>query len=68
MKVAILHSGDTHNMKGIMNYVHEKALRFKNRDDKDFDCDVFCIRQEYSRLFTWIILRKKYKKKNQKNY
>lgn len=62
MKVAILHSGDTHNMKGIMNYVHEKALRFKNRDDKDFECDVFCIRQEYSRLFTWIVLRKKYKK------
>lgn len=62
MKVAILHSGDTRNMKGIMNYVHEKALRFKNRDDKDFECDVFCIRQEYSRLFTWIVLRKKYKK------
>lgn len=62
MKVAILHSGDTHNMKGIMNYVHEKALRFKKRDDKDFECDVFCIRQEYSRLFTWIVLRKKYKK------
>lgn len=62
MKVAILHSGDTQNMKGIMNYVHEKALRFKNRDDKDFECDVFCIRQEYSRLFTWIVLRKKYKK------
>lgn len=62
MKVAILHSGDTHNMKGIMNYVHEKALRFKNRDDKDFECDVFCIRQEYSRLFTWVVLRKKYKK------
>lgn len=60
MKVAILHSGDTHNMKGIMNYVHEKALRFKNRDDKDFECDVFCIRQEYSRLFTWLVLRKKF--------
>ena len=58
MKVAILHSGDTSDMKGIMNFVHEKALYMQQNEQ--VKCDVFCVRSEFTRLFTWLVLRKKY--------
>ena len=61
MKVAILHSGNTANMKGIMNFVHEKAYRMQNCEHDKIQVDLYCIRQEYTRLFSWFILGKRYK-------
>lgn len=45
-------------MKGIMNYVHEKALRMQLRNH--IHCDLYCVRIEYTRLFTWLVLKKRY--------
>ena len=38
MKIAILTTGNLSDMKGIMNYVHEKALRFKSNPDIMSSC------------------------------
>lgn len=43
MKIAILTTGNFGDMKGIMNYVQEKARNFKNIDDKNLQTDVFFI-------------------------
>lgn len=40
-------------MKGVMNYVHEKAQKF--REIEDLSCDVFIIRSTQSRLFSFIV-------------
>ncbi len=50
IRVALFASGDLSNRKGIMNYVHEKALRFALADA--VTCDVFIIRSENSWLFS----------------
>lgn len=43
MKIAILTTGNFEDMKGIMNYVQEKARNFKNADDKNLQTDVFFV-------------------------
>lgn len=41
MKIAILTTGNFEDMKGIMNYVQEKARRYKNIEDDNVKTDVF---------------------------
>lgn len=41
MKVAILTTGNFEDMKGIMNYVQEKARRYKNIENNHVKTDVF---------------------------
>lgn len=52
MKIAILSSGDLAEMKGIMNYVHEKAKHIKSVSGSEkIECDVYIIRQVTTTLF-----------------
>lgn len=52
MKIAILSSGDLSEMKGVMNYVHEKAKHINNVSGSEIiECDVYIIRQVTTKLF-----------------
>ena len=52
IKVAIFSCGDLSNMKGVMNFVHEKAKRFL--EIEDVSCDLYIIRSVQSRLFSFV--------------
>ena len=52
MKIAIISSGDLSEMKGIMNYVHEKAKRLQQA--ANVTCDVYVIRSVTSLLFSLV--------------
>lgn len=52
INVALFSCGDLSNMKGVMNYVHEKAKRLTRIED--VSCDVFIIRSVQSRLFSFV--------------
>ena len=41
-------------MKGVMNYVHEKALKLSD-PNLDVVCDVYIIQSEYSRLLSFVV-------------
>lgn len=52
MKVAILSSGDLSDMKGVMNFVHEKAKHIlKQCQVENIECDVYILRQCDSIIF-----------------
>lgn len=53
IKVAIFSCGDLSNMKGVMNYVQEKARRLK--EINELSCDVFIIRSVQSRVFSFLV-------------
>lgn len=50
MKIAIISSGDLSEMKGIMNYVHEKAKHLQQTTS--LTCDIYILRSESSLLFS----------------
>lgn len=53
IKVAIFSCGDLSDMKGVMNYVHEKARRLMGI--YELSCDVFIIRSVQSRVFSFLV-------------
>lgn len=53
IKLAIFSCGDLSNMKGVMNYVHEKAHRLMGIDE--LSCDVFVIQSVQSRFFSFLV-------------
>ena len=55
MKIAIITSGDLSDMKGVMNYVHEKAKHMQCV--AGIECDVYLIRQMPSPLFQLLTQR-----------
>lgn len=55
MKIAIVTSGDLSDMKGVMNYVHEKAKHMQGV--AGIECDVYLIRQMPSPLFQLLTQR-----------
>ena len=61
MRVAILSSGNPSDMKGIMNYVQEKAMRMQQLSDIGVIVDVYLIRIEMSRLFMFVSTGFKFK-------
>lgn len=50
MRIAIISSGDLSEMKGIMNYVHEKAKHLQQTTG--LTCDIYILRSESSLLFS----------------
>ena len=53
MRVAVVFSGNPNNMKGIMNYVHEKCRLLETRKTETFSVDFFIIQQSFSK---WVQL------------
>lgn len=64
MKIAILSTGNLNDMKGIMNYVHEKAFRFKESTFPDIESTCFFIITKYSGILG--LLHRSNKNDNQK--
>ena len=58
MKIAIISFGNLRDMKGVMNFVHEKARLIGLRNREQISIDVFLLRQIPSWLFRNLILRK----------
>lgn len=58
MKVAIICYGNLRDMKGVMNFVHEKARLLGLRHSEQLSTDVFLLCQIPSLLFRNLILRK----------
>ena len=54
MKVAILTTGNFEDMKGIMNYVQEKARRYKNIENDHVKTDVFFLINRLSFVLKFI--------------
>lgn len=54
MKVAILSTGDFEDMKGIMNYVQEKARIFQNLNSAKIHTDVFFVVTRMSFILSFI--------------
>ncbi len=54
MKIAILSTGNLNDMKGIMNYVHEKAKSYQNINDPFISVDLFFIVTTYSFLLSFL--------------
>ena len=48
MKIAIFSTGNLNDMKGVMNYVHEKALRFKSVNDDTVFSTIFFLVTRYT--------------------
>ena len=64
MKLAILTTGSLDDMKGIMNYVHEKALRLTHYDHSLVDAKLFFVITEYVGILRIL----KYKKQFHSTY
>lgn len=64
MNVAVITSGSLDNMKGIMNYVHEKAKRLSNYDNEKIKVDIYLLHQTNTTLFASI----HHKKNNKHSY
>ena len=58
MKIAVISSGDLSEMKGIMNYVHEKAKHLQQTTN--LTCDIYILRSVSSFLFS-LLTRKSIK-------
>lgn len=53
MRIAILSSGDLSDMKGVMNFVHEKAKHMNDsKGAENVECDVYILRQVKTAAFT----------------
>lgn len=65
MKIALITSGNPDNMKGIMNFVQEKALRLKNL--RNITIDTYLIRRRYSFIFSILKGKKRHKKEEKTN-
>lgn len=63
MKLAILTAGSSTHTKGLMNFVCEEARQMYKRQNKNFSCDVFMIREKRTKgLENLICLLRKGKK------
>ena len=47
MKIAIFSTGDLSDFKGVMNYVHEKSIRFRNVNNTELKSDLFFLVTKY---------------------
>ena len=52
MQIAIISSGNLDDMKGIMNYVHEKTSRLRSYTEEEMNVDVFLLHQCSTKLFS----------------
>ena len=50
MKIAIFSTGNLSDFKGVMNYVHEKVLRFQQINDESVKTDLFFLTTKYTGL------------------